>query len=96
VLVHVSFWHFWRQVERRRWHHQPSKEGQIVVSIALICTARRRIPVSASTNQGPKPRRFDQVGEAEVAGLIKEFDPKRTGSPPLHPGTYFTHLKLGE
>ena len=36
------------------WSQQPSEWVQIVLSIALMCTTNRRIPASASTNQGPK------------------------------------------
>ena len=32
--------------------HEPSKAHRIVVSIALICTTSRRIPVSASSDKG--------------------------------------------
>ena len=34
--------------------HQPSEGGKPSFSVASICTARRRIPTSASTKQGPE------------------------------------------
>ena len=55
--------HGWQQQGRNL---QPSEQEQIVVSIALICTASCQILASASTNQGPK--KGDLIRPAPASG----------------------------
>ena len=47
-----------RDLYQTTFCHLPSEGQQIVLSIALICTARRRIPTSASTRHGPEKGDF--------------------------------------